>query len=946
MASELQPLSLLFQNRLFRIPDYQRGYAWQQPQLVDFWDDLTNLQECRYHYTGLLSLKTLKRNEVENWGTDTWMVDKGFKPCHIVDGQQRLTTFIILLHEIVEFVRALDENKAKTDDFIILGDDTLSEVVAKYICKHRPSNNQITTYLFGYEIDNPSSEYLRHKIFHEPFPGTVHETYYTKNLKYAKAFFRENLEAHYSEEGMEGLSRLYLKLTLRLMFNVHEIDDDYDVFIAFETMNNRGKKLTNLELLKNRLIYLTTLYSADKFDELDKNNLRNQINDAWKEVYSQLGRNENVPLSDDDFLRAHWISYFSYSRKKGDDYIHFLLNKFSAKNIFEKKTVVVEQEGPTMDSVFDFNAVEDGADEAAESEVVKVEVLRLEPDEISSYVNSLKHTAKYWYDTFFPSHSDNLTAEEKLWVDRLNRIGIGHFRPLIMVLISRRDITAGKRVEVFKAIERFIFICFRLGYFNATYKSSEYYRATRSIYLKQMEIDDLLNDITVFTNINIEYALPNFVIKIEKHFDDMGGFYYWNSIKYFLFEYELHLAQKNNLDKVSWGMFTKTEKDKLTIEHILPQTPTKYYWKNRFRQFNKEEIELLSCALGNLLPLSKSINSSLQNDSFYDKKTSKDVGRRGYENGSHSEIEVSKESDWTADRIYTRSKKLLQFMESRWQFSFTQEQMDKLIYISFAVDGRPVPDDLSAEPEVDINNEEKENKKISASQTVTGTELEKQRLSFWGDFVDFCNEQGLGETIAKRDASTDYWYAITVGTSEFHLEFTVPRSKYLVILIYAENSDVFKRMEGKKNEIESSFGDKLDWYSSRENSDAKRIVYKRECNVFDPTLQLELFTWMIEKFNALYNALVDVGEIDKSFKTSNKFGALKQYLLDCGKDKVTLTFDKIERIIGTKLCKSAYNYSAYWQPSETHIMPNTILDAGYKIGLVDLIQKAVELEKA
>ena len=54
MANELQPLSLLFQNRLFRIPDYQRGYAWQQSQLADFWDDLINLQQDRYHYTGLL----------------------------------------------------------------------------------------------------------------------------------------------------------------------------------------------------------------------------------------------------------------------------------------------------------------------------------------------------------------------------------------------------------------------------------------------------------------------------------------------------------------------------------------------------------------------------------------------------------------------------------------------------------------------------------------------------------------------------------------------------------------------------------------------------------------------------------------------------------------------------------------------------------------------------
>ena len=120
------------------------------------------------------------------------------------------------------------------------------------------------------------------------------------------------------------------------MFNLHEIEDDYDVFVAFETMNNRGKKLTNLELLKNRLIYLTTLFDDGQLDSRDKDQLRKNINDAWKEVYYQLGRNQNAPLSDDEFLRAHWITYFRYSRKGGDDYIRFLLGKFSAKNVFEK----------------------------------------------------------------------------------------------------------------------------------------------------------------------------------------------------------------------------------------------------------------------------------------------------------------------------------------------------------------------------------------------------------------------------------------------------------------------------------------------------------------------------------------------------------------------------------------------------------------------------------
>ena len=530
MANELQPLSLLFQNRLFRIPDYQRGYAWQQSQLADFWDDLINLQQDRYHYIGLLSLKSLGRKETKDWGSDLWMVDKGFKACHIVDGQQRLTTFVILLNEIICFVRELDENKGKKDDEIVLGYDTLKDVVAKYIYQSRPPMNQITTYLFGYEVDNPSADYLRYKIFGEPYSGTVNETYYTKNLKFAKSFFRENLTALYENEGIEGINNLYLKLTLKLMFNIHEIDDDYDVFVAFETMNNRGKKLTNLELLKNRLIYLTTLYSDEKFDEMEKSHLRKQINDAWKEVYFQLGRNKNVPLSDDDFLRAHWTIYFAYSRRKGDDYIRFLLNKFSAKNIFEKKTVLMSElpDGYVMDTDYEEE------DDVGDTETETIEVSKLAPTEIADYVNSLKNMAKYWYDTFFPAKSENLTKEEQIWVDKLNRIGIGHFRPLVTVIISRRDFSPEERITAFKAIERFIFICFRLGNFNASFCSSEYYRASRSLYLDEMTLEDLVADIVETTDANIEYAIPNFVTKIEKHFSNGGGFYYWNSIRYLI----------------------------------------------------------------------------------------------------------------------------------------------------------------------------------------------------------------------------------------------------------------------------------------------------------------------------------------------------------------------------------------------------------------------------
>lgn len=796
----------------------------------------------------MLSLKALKRTDIENWGSDLWMLDKGFKPCHIVDGQQRITTFIILLNEIICFVRSAKNNLGKSDEEIVLGYSTLKEVVSKYILQIRPPQNIIKTFLFGYEADNPSSDYLKYKIFNETFSGTVNETYYTKNLKFAKEFFNKNINLLYQSEGMGAINALFLKLTLRLMFNIHEIEDDYDVFVSFETMNNRGKKLTNLELLKNRLIYLTTLYSDAIIDEYEKTSLRNEINDTWKEVYFQLGRNDNIPLSDDEFLRAHWIMYFSYSRRKGDDYIKFLLNKFSAKNIFEKQIILNKINGNFIDG--SDNGEDDlSIDDDFENESETITIFKLSPNEIKDYINSLKDMAKYWYDSFFPFLSPNLTKEEQEWIDKLNRIGIGHFRPLVAVIISLKEESAEKKVSAFKAIERFIFICFRMGYYNASFRSSEYYRITKSLYFREIKLDDFIQDIEDITATNIEFVIPNFIAKIEKHFKDAEGYYSWNSIKYFLYEYEFSLAQKNNIDKISREMFTKSEKDKISIEHIFPQTPTNYYWRNMFRQFDNDEKIWLAGALGNLLPLSQSINSSLQNDSFDDKKSPKEDKRRGYKNGSHSEIQVSEAPYWDSKKIFDRSRTLLQFMENRWQFSLTEEQFDKLLYINFVNDKREIPAELPEETNDENNN-----------SFVLENILEKQQCQFWTNFVEYCKNQDRND-IAARKPSGQNWYDISIGANDFYISFTITRSKYISILVYANSLETFNRLESKKEDIEIMFGNKLDWYSSREKSSAKRIIYKKNAEIFNVTKQNEIFMWMIEKFDALTNALRNINEI-------------------------------------------------------------------------------------
>lgn len=63
----------------------------------------------------------------------------------------------------------------------------------------------------------------------------------------------------------------------------------------------------------------------------------------------------------------------------------------------------------------------------------------------------------------------------------------------------------------------------------------------------------------------------------------------------------------------------------------------------------------------------------------------------------------------------------------------------------------------------------------------------------------------------------------------------------------------------------------------------------------------------------------------------DKFYRLETYLKNKIDDAFLLSFEDIERILGFKLTDSAYKYSAYWTPSETHTLPNMINDCGYSV---------------
>jgi len=690
--NELQSLEDVYNKKLFRIPDYQRGYAWGEKQLIDFWDDLISLDGNRLHYTGVLSIKSVSEDKWKNWDDERWLIEKRrYIPYSIVDGQQRLTTTSIFLQCLVEAVIELPENKDLNDDEIYLGSYHLKEIKEKFIVVCQPPLNAIKTYKFGYEVDNPSFEFLRHKIYNEPNAGKVDETFYTLNLENAKSFFQENINVIIEKSGIDVLEEIYIKLTQKFMFNLYEIGDDFDVFVAFETMNNRGKKLSDLELLKNRLIYLTSLYPNSEVKENDRQAIRKNINQAWREVYYQLGRNKLHPLNDDEFLRAHWVMYFKYSRKKGDDYIRFLLDEhFSPKKVLEKVEVKVE----SLAKIHEQTEIdtEDEDESFVEEELSTVFKSKLQIQDINDYVLSLKSAAKHWYNTFNPENNNDLKIHESILLDKLNRIGIGYFRPLVMSSFCSNSVTEDDRITLLKNIERFIFVAFRLSRAMSNYRNSSYFNVTRDLYNGQKSVDDvlkLLEDDLKWTNEeNGNYKYSYFKDYIYRKFKSGGtGFYGWNGLRYFLFEYEEELMKQRNQPKISWKYFVKSAKDKISIEHIYPQTANADCWQNGFEDLSDELKKYYNGSLGNLLPLSSSINSSLQNDCFDDKKKVKvddkgNVIRSGYANGSYSEQEVSSEVYWTTEEIKNRGLKLLSFMESRWLINLgTEENKKDLLHL-------------------------------------------------------------------------------------------------------------------------------------------------------------------------------------------------------------------------------------------------------------------------
>lgn len=598
-------LPVLFNQKIFRIPDYQRGYAWVDKQLSEFWDDLDEIAEIdgelKNHYMGTIYLEETKPRPEEKWLS-------GVKFYNIVDGQQRLTTISILLFELLKVSKKGYCEESKDD------------LTKTYLFKINTSGES-KIFKYSYSFTDKNYNFLLHAIFEDDkiVLQQNQQNQYTKNLSYAKEFFQESIILLTDEQR----EVLFKKLTTSLQFDIRTIEKDLDVQAVFETMNNRGKPLSTLEKLKNRLIYLTEKLIVS---EEDKTNLRNKINNAWGKIYTCLAQNPDRILDEDIFLSAHLSLY----RKPKESTFS---EKIAEEKVFQMFCNKSEK----------YNLDESGSDKEMPVDYKKID----------DYILKLSELAPIWYDI----HNSNSKLIQKILI-------LNNSKEIKIFLASVLNETSDKELifSIFFNIEKILFRNRVPGIRVMDERTTASW--ARDIYNKEESIDEIIQKTVELINVNV--SVPNIIQSFKYLFNyqrGAKGFHRWGNLKYFLFEYEDFLKQvaKETSDKVELNDFSET-----TIEHIIPQ----HFLDNWQDEVNavtntlededkiEQAVKVLLNTLGNLTILKNGKNSSLGKKGWLEKK-------ERFRTGSYNEIAISKYDKWNKTNIQSRGVEMLEFLETK-----------------------------------------------------------------------------------------------------------------------------------------------------------------------------------------------------------------------------------------------------------------------------------------
>lgn len=240
----------------YKVPIYQRPYAWQEDQWREFIDDVKSLTLGQDLFLGSI---VVVPQDLHRAGVNYF---------EVVDGQQRLATLLIWFSAI-------------RDTEVEKGNGAFADHINK-------------TFLFSREFEGNME-----KLIPKLTLGNHDNNTFLKILEHEGGVQDDLLSQCYSFFKKHACEYSLIDTLLDNVYIIHiNAMNHFNAFRLFETLNDRGLELSAVDLIKNFILMRLTSQNA-KSQNID------QTIQNWNEMYQKIGNNEPVK-----FLRRYTMSRY------------------------------------------------------------------------------------------------------------------------------------------------------------------------------------------------------------------------------------------------------------------------------------------------------------------------------------------------------------------------------------------------------------------------------------------------------------------------------------------------------------------------------------------------------------------------------------------------------------------------------------------------------------
>lgn len=317
-------------SKYFRVPDYQRPYSWEKSNILALFEDINDsIKKKKGWFLGPI-FTTIAR--------DGKTIER-----EILDGQQRLTTIQLILREayVIEFsfTNPLELDKNNLKKFSVLKDRIKScflnivsgEYESKFI-SDQSVRELLSEYISKAADISTFSEYESvYKKFKEGLKNDDwSETVRTVKLavssiqEYLRIMIGSNPGQTWDQEKFDYFIVFINKLLKDFWLIEIPLKKEGFILDIFESINNRGKPLTLVDILRFKSLTLC----EDK--------IRLEIQSKWTGIFKQLQKLTNIGVikDEDDFFKVVLNTYSKESNgiTSKDNFIKLFLQDFGSSD--------------------------------------------------------------------------------------------------------------------------------------------------------------------------------------------------------------------------------------------------------------------------------------------------------------------------------------------------------------------------------------------------------------------------------------------------------------------------------------------------------------------------------------------------------------------------------------------------------------------------------------